>query len=165
MGLPYSLPANTPTEWQAINVDTRSFDVPTVTSWWQWCDALPEAIQFVFPNRSRSTRDASTRTLKRLEGHFVLKLKFGVQALLVQDSVQGKVGSFLAKFLRTQRENGVADSTNLFLNRTQEEMERRKGKGKGDKGKGKGNPAPAARERTNTLRMEVSFTVFHTKAT
>lgn len=153
--LPYPLPGTSAEEWQSISAETREFELGTVKSWWQLCAALPEAIQFVMPNRTRAKRDPSTRAWTREPSHFVLKLRFGLSSLLIQDSLQGKFAAYLAKFIKTRRENGVTDTTNLFINRTQEELDRRRGKGKGEekgKSKGKGKGKGAGRGRGSTQR-------------
>ena len=68
--------------------------------------------------------------------------------MTIQEALQGKIGSTLSKANKQAREQGLDVGTNLFVNRTMEEMERKrqrtdkgKAKGKGAKGRGKGRGA------------------------
>lgn len=69
-------------------------------------------------------------------------LRFGIPALQIEEALQGKVGATLSKAQKSCREKGVP-GTNMFVNRTVEEMERErqraeKGKGRGKEGRGRG---------------------------
>ena len=146
--LPYPLPETTPEEWQNISAETRVHAVEVVRQWWKMAAILPEAIQFVFPNKARADKDPTTRSWTRKAGHFILKLRFGIAAMTIQEALQGKIGSTLSKAHKDAREQGLDIGTNLFVNRTMEEMERKrqrtdkgKAKGKGAKGRGKGRGA------------------------
>lgn len=50
-------------------------------------------------------------------------LRFGIPALQIEEALQGKVGATLSKAQKSCREKGVP-GTNMFVNRTVEEMER-----------------------------------------
>ena len=101
--------------------------------------SLPTACHLVLPSRARSTEDTTTGTWERAPEHFVLKLNFGKAALTVQDCLQGHIGRAISTAQKAVREAGGTQKTNLFVNRTLEEQERRKGKGNENKGKGKGH--------------------------
>ena len=52
--LPWPLPENTPEQWQIIGEETRMHNLETVRKWWALAEALPDAIQFVFPDKNRT---------------------------------------------------------------------------------------------------------------
>lgn len=142
--LPWPLPENTPEDWQNISEETRVHEVEVVRRWWKMAAILPDAIQFVFPNKARADKEPNTRNWTRKPGHFILKLRFGIAAMTIQEALQGKIGSSLSKAHKHAREQGLDIGTNLFVNRAMEEMERKrqktdkgKAKGKGAKGRGK----------------------------
>ena len=140
LGLPYPLPELSPTEWKAISAETRAIPQHTIDQWWLLSQTLPTAIQFLSPNKTRSTKDETTQQWKRASGHFLLKLRFGMGSLTIQEVLQDSLGKALNVKHKAMREAGTETGMNIFVNRTPEELERKrqqKGEGKGANG-GKG---------------------------
>ena len=105
LGLPAPLPELTRKEWQAISAETRAIPQHTVDQWWLLSQALPNAIQFVTPNKTRSTKDEATQQWKRASGHFLLKLRFGMGSLTIQEVVQDSLGKALSMKHKTLRDS------------------------------------------------------------
>ena len=112
--LPWPLPENTPEQWQNIGEETRMHNLETVRKWWALAEALPDAIQFVFPNKARADREPNTRNWTRKPGHFTLKLKFGIGLFQIQEALQGPVGATRSKTRKSCREQGRVPGTNIF---------------------------------------------------
>lgn len=117
--------------------------LPLIKEWWKLSENLESVCYQVLPNRARSSRDAATGAWTRAPGHFLLKLHFA--ALVVQEGLKGQVGKALSVAQRAVREAGGQPRTNLFVNRTPQELENAKGKARMAKGKmGKDRKAKGA---------------------
>ena len=91
----------------------------------------------------------------RSPGHFILRLEFGLASQMIQDLLSTELGKAVRAARKKAVEDGATDVSNLFVNRTREEMAKRsrpvgdkgegKGKGKGKKGKTAGQAERAKR--------------------
>ncbi|CAJ1439366.1 unnamed protein product [Effrenium voratum] len=147
-GLPWPLPASTPSQWQDMSDETRKQDLRAVQEWWTWSTALLSGTRFVMPNKARSTRVEATGQYERAAGHFVFRIEFGEGSFRVQSGLQ-TLGKTFAEASRAARAanpeaNPPINPINVFVNRTPEELRKKRardgkngdGKGKGSKGKG-----------------------------
>ncbi|CAE7901000.1 hypothetical protein AK812_SmicGene13709 [Symbiodinium microadriaticum] len=159
--LPVPLPEVPPETWHASSGTNANVDIDATLSWWSWAPALLASSRFVAPNKTRSKRDETTGEWRRASGHFVIRLEFGEASLRVQQGLQGALGQWIGKAVKSAREEGKTPF-NLYLDKTPEELERKRkrtggemgttsagrGGGKGKdrkKGKGKGGKGGASR--------------------
>ena len=135
--LPFPLPHQLPADWHQLNEETKNIPLDVIGNWWLLVGTLETAVRFIFPNRSRNTRDPNTGQWNRTPKHFVARLTFGENALRIQNCLQGPLGQFINRLVKTRREAGNTEIPNLFVSKTPEELERKRGKGNKGEGKGK----------------------------
>ena len=134
---PLALPPQLPADWRQLNEETKTIPLDVIAHWWLLVGTLETAVRFIFPNRPRNTRDANTGQWNRTPKHFVARLTFGENALRIQNCLQGPLGQFINRLVKTRREAGNTEISNLFVSKTPEELERKRGKGNKGEGKGK----------------------------